>query len=103
MAPNESSDALSLSQFLLQADDKEQSINSFLDNACNDEVEWTGQILFNARQSGKEFSNINILQFVGNSSYKSSFYNIYFCPETYQVDKELLSLTSLPHDLEKNQ
>lgn len=101
MAPNESSDALSLSQCLLEADDKEQSLRSFLDNACNDEVEWTGQILFNARQSGKEFSNINILQFVGNSSYKSSFYNIYFCPETYQVDEELFSLASLPYDSDK--
>ena len=59
MASNESSDVLSLSQCLLQADDKEQSLRLFLDNACSEEVEWKGQIMFNACQSGKPFHTIN--------------------------------------------
>ena len=94
-------DAPSLSHCLNDADDTEQSLRSFIDNACNEEVEWFGSISFKARRAGKDLCDMNILQFVGNSSYKSSLYNIYFCSETYKVKEELLALSSLPVDCDK--
>ena len=50
----------------------------------------------------KKFSNIDIIQYVGNSYYKDKkdqkSYMVYFNPETYSVDEEMSTLSLIPED-----
>ena len=61
---------------------------------------WDHSLFFEATMDKINFSNMDIIQYVGNSSYKDrkdqQSFRIYFNPETYSVEEELAILSSTP-------
>ena len=77
-------------------------MRQYLETQCYEGSKWYHSLTFEGTKDKRTFSNIDILQYVGNSYYKDKKeqkpYRIYFNPETYPVNDELSILSQTPDD-----
>ena len=78
------------------------NLRKYLQEQCFEGCKWTHPLLFEASQDKENFVQMDIMKFVGNSSYKdkegATSYRIYFNPQNYSVTDEWNSFANLPED-----
>ena len=79
-----------------------QNLRSYLQEQCYDGCKWTSTLKFEGSRDKMTFQEIDILQFIGDSSYKDKpgreSYRIYLNPSKYPVSEELSKISALPDD-----
>ena len=77
-------------------------LRKYLNQQCFEGSKWSHSLIFEGSIDKQNFKEMDITQFVGNSSYKDkegvTSYRIYFNPKKYSVSQELESMKNLPHD-----
>ena len=77
-------------------------MRQYLQTQCYKGSKWYHSLTFEGSTDKENFSDIDIIQYVGNSYYKDKkdqkSYRIYFNPQTYSVDEEMSVLSSTPEE-----
>ena len=77
-------------------------MRQYLQTQCYEGSKWYRSLIFEGTTDKQTFSNIDELQYIGNSYYKDKkekkSYRIYFNPESYSANEELSILASTPSD-----
>ena len=109
-ANNETDDfnhSTNIDDILAPSDEIESNKNidkmrQYLQTQCYEGSKWYHSLNFEGTLDKKTFSDIDVIQYVGDSCFKDKkdqkSYRIYFNPETYPINEELSTLSSTPDD-----